>query len=221
MNGDPTNDNINKTAFEHDLNSNQMRHGGDLQGLLDTLDYIQGMGVKVCQNKPFHLPNYLLTRRQGLYIAGSPFINQPWGYDQYSPLDLSILDPHFGTLDTWRMAITEIHARNMYVVLDNTFATLGDLIGFDGYLNATAPFTLEEHQVQWKSDRHYWDFETGNSYNKTCDYPPFWNETGYPIDAEVVNQMVGCYNSEFDQYGGYLVASFQKHKLTSVSSRRY
>ena len=47
VNGDPTNDNINKTVFEHDLNSNQMRHGGDLQGLLDTLDYIQGMGVKV------------------------------------------------------------------------------------------------------------------------------------------------------------------------------
>lgn len=48
VNGDPTNDNINNTAFEHDTNSNQMRHGGDLQGLLDTLDYIQGMGVKVC-----------------------------------------------------------------------------------------------------------------------------------------------------------------------------
>ena len=48
VNGDPTNDNTNNTAFEHDTNSNQMRHGGDLQGLIDTLDYIQGMGVKVC-----------------------------------------------------------------------------------------------------------------------------------------------------------------------------
>ena len=74
---------------------------------------------------------------QGLYIAGSPFINQPWGYDQYSPLDLSILDPHFGTIQTWRDAIDEIHARGMYVVLDNTFATLGDLLGFQGYLNST------------------------------------------------------------------------------------
>ena len=47
VNGDPTNDNSNGTAFEHDLNSNQMRHGGDLQGLVDTLDYIKGMGVRV------------------------------------------------------------------------------------------------------------------------------------------------------------------------------
>jgi len=47
VNGDPTNDNINGTSFEHDLNSNQMRHGGDLQGLIDTLDYLRGMGIKV------------------------------------------------------------------------------------------------------------------------------------------------------------------------------
>ena len=46
VNGDPFNDNINGTFFEHDLDSNQMRHGGDVQGLLDTLDYLQGMGIK-------------------------------------------------------------------------------------------------------------------------------------------------------------------------------
>ena len=50
VNSDPTNDNINATLFEHDLNSNQMRHGGDLQGLVDSLDYIQGMGVRVSTN---------------------------------------------------------------------------------------------------------------------------------------------------------------------------
>ena len=46
VNGDPFNDNINGTLFEHDLDSNQMRFGGDVQGLLDTLDYLQGMGVE-------------------------------------------------------------------------------------------------------------------------------------------------------------------------------
>lgn len=89
----------------------------------------------------------------------------------------------------------------MYVVLDNTFATLGDLIGFEGYLNATTPFSLDEHQVQWKSDRHYYDFNVGNNYNKTCQYPKFWLETGYPVDDETTKEMVGCYDSDFDQYG--------------------
>jgi len=27
--------------------SSQFRHGGDIAGLVDTLDYIQGMGIKV------------------------------------------------------------------------------------------------------------------------------------------------------------------------------
>jgi alpha-1,3-glucan synthase len=66
VNGDPTNDNANDTLFEHDPGSNQMRHGGDLQGLVDSLDYIEGMGIKA------------------IYIAGSPFINMPWGADMYS-----------------------------------------------------------------------------------------------------------------------------------------
>jgi alpha-1,3-glucan synthase len=51
VNGDPSNDNINSTLFEHDPNSNQMRHGGDLEGLVDTLDYLQGMGVKVSSSR--------------------------------------------------------------------------------------------------------------------------------------------------------------------------
>ena len=47
VNGDPSNDNINGTYFEHDIRSNQIRHGGDVQGLVDSLDYLQGMGIKV------------------------------------------------------------------------------------------------------------------------------------------------------------------------------
>jgi len=66
VNGNPTNDNANGTAFEQDITSTQLRHGGDLQGLIDSLDYIKGMGVT------------------GIYIAGSPFINQPWQSDSYS-----------------------------------------------------------------------------------------------------------------------------------------
>ena len=45
--GNPTNNDINGTVYEQDTFSNQLRHGGDLQGLVDSLDYIQGMGMKV------------------------------------------------------------------------------------------------------------------------------------------------------------------------------
>ncbi|OJJ32183.1 hypothetical protein ASPWEDRAFT_118157 [Aspergillus wentii DTO 134E9] len=183
VNGDPTNDNINGSMFEHDLNSNQMRHGGDVDGLVDTLDYLQGMGIK------------------GLYLAGTVLMNQPWGADGYSALDTTLLDQHYGTLAKWREAITEIHKRGMYVIFDNTIATMGDLIGFEGHLNDTTPFSTKEHKAVWKSNRRYVDFDFGNEYNKTCDYPRFWNETGYPVDQSVTDSLTGCYDSDFDQYG--------------------
>jgi hypothetical protein len=47
VNGDPSNDNANGTIFEQDVMETQFRHGGDLAGLVDSLDYIQGMGIKV------------------------------------------------------------------------------------------------------------------------------------------------------------------------------
>ncbi|MCJ1398815.1 Cell wall alpha-1,3-glucan synthase ags1 [Xylographa trunciseda] len=183
VNGNPSNDNANLTAFEHDIMQTQLRHGGDIQGLIDSLDYIQGMGVKA------------------IYLAGSPMVNLPWESDGYSPIDFTLLDRHFGTLADWQNVISEIHARNMYVLLDNTMSTMSDLIGFEGYLNASTPFLTSEHSVQWKTDRQYLDFAFGNDYNETCEYPRFYNETGYPVGEDVTSQLVGCFNSEFDQYG--------------------
>lgn len=48
VNGDPVNDNANGTNFETDMMSTQLRFGGDLAGLVDSLDYLEGMGIKVC-----------------------------------------------------------------------------------------------------------------------------------------------------------------------------
>lgn len=87
----------------------------------------------------------------------------------------------------------------MYVIMDNTVATLGDLLGFEGYLNESAPFKPEEHKVVWKSERRYLDFSIGETYNETCEFPRFWNETGYPVDDDVNQMFKGCYDGEFDQ----------------------
>lgn len=74
VNGDPTNDNINGTLFEHDRNSNQMRHGGDVDGLLDTLDYLQGMGIKV---RHFHCRS---TLNLSLFYLG--YLSRRYNFDE-------------------------------------------------------------------------------------------------------------------------------------------
>ena len=56
VNGDPSNDDANGTQFEHDLLQTQLRHGGDIEGLKDSLDYLQGMGIKVGKDgEPFYI----------------------------------------------------------------------------------------------------------------------------------------------------------------------
>lgn len=128
-------------------------------------------------------------------------VNMPWASDGYSPLDLTLLDAHHGIISDWRDMVTELHRRGMYVILDNTMATMGDLMGFEGYLNDTSgtPFSFDEHEFVWKTTRRYWDFDPGNDYNETCDYPQFWYDTGVEIGTNVTSHLVGCMNSEFNQ----------------------
>lgn len=79
---------------------------------------------------------------------------------------------------------------------------MGDLIGFEGHLNSSTPFSEKEWKTQWKTDRHYVDFDIGKGdYNATCDYPRFWYEDGYPVNQSQTSELVGCFNSDFDQYG--------------------
>ena len=179
VDGDPTNNDINGTVFEYDYQEIGLRAGGDARGLYDSLDYLQGMGIKA------------------VYVSGTIFLNQPWQADQYSPLDYTILDHHQGTIDEWRMVIDEMHRRKMYIMLDMTVATLADLVGFKGYLNSSTPFSLYEHDAEWKTEQTYPDFSFTNSWNANCTLPPFWQGDGGPVQIE----MTGCYNSDFDQYG--------------------
>lgn len=79
---------------------------------------------------------------------------------------------------------------------------MADLIGFEGHLNVSTPFSEKEWKTQWKSERHYADFDIGKGdYNATCDYPRFWYEDGFPVNQSQTAGLVGCYNSDFDQYG--------------------
>ena len=111
---DPSNNDIFKTLYEFDPLQTQFRHGGDVRGLHEHLDYLVSLGIKC------------------IYIAGTPFLNEPWDYHSYNPLDFTLLDPHFGTVQDWRDMISAAHARGLYVLLDLTVVTLGDLLSFDG-----------------------------------------------------------------------------------------
>ncbi|KAG5635486.1 hypothetical protein H0H81_011072, partial [Sphagnurus paluster] len=155
--GDPTNNDYFGTMFENDYRETQLRYGGDLKGLVSRLDYLQGMGVRV------------------IFISGTPFLNMIWQADSYSPLDFTVLDPHWGTITDWRNTIAEIHARGMYLMVDFTVGTMSDLIGFAGSII--------------------------NQRNASCVLPTFWDDSGSVVPQDTFAGVTGCYESDFDQYG--------------------
>ncbi len=112
--GDLTNNDFFQTLWENDYRKTQFRFGGDVKGLTSKLDYLQGMGIG------------------GIYIAGTIFLNMPWQADSYSPIDFSLVDPHWGSIQDWVDFIDTCHARGMYVMLDFTVGTMGDMLGFEG-----------------------------------------------------------------------------------------
>ncbi|KAJ3284167.1 Cell wall alpha-1,3-glucan synthase ags1, partial [Borealophlyctis nickersoniae] len=164
------------------------RFGGDIQGLIDRLDYIRAMGIR------------------GLYIIGAPFLNNAVDYHGYNPLDFTLLDPHFGTVDEWRALMTAAHDRGMYVMMDLTVGTMGDLIEFGDWGNYTSPINLAGYETKWKKvnsmgPKEYWDFKISNEWDPTCQLPQFWGEDGFPIASVVNHTWKGCYKSDFNTFG--------------------
>ena len=159
-----------------------------MKGIQSSLDYLQGIGIK------------------GIYLTGSPFLNREYDSDGYGPLDFTLLDHHHGTIQDWRDTITDIHERGMYIILDNTMSTMGDLLGFKGFENSSqlTPFDWGEYDYFWKKpELRYHDFYPSDEINSTCEYPRMWDVDGMPLAQPYLEQeqIHKCRVSEFDSYG--------------------
>jgi len=95
-----------KTGF--DPTHKGFYHGGDLAGLIQRLDYIQGMGATaiwfapIFKNKP---------------VQGGPG-QESAGYHGYWVTDFSSVDPHFGSDAEFKAFVDAAHARGMKVYMD-------------------------------------------------------------------------------------------------------
>ena len=79
--------------------------GGDLQGIIDHLDYLQDLGIT------------------GLYLC--PIFESPSNH-KYNTTDYFEIDRHFGDKETFRQLVEQAHQRGMKVMLDAVFNHIGD-----------------------------------------------------------------------------------------------
>ena len=123
-NGDRSNDRggLSGGRLDHgyDPEHKGFYHGGDLQGLISRLDYLEELGVTaiwlgpIYKNKP---------------VQGAPGFESA-GYHGYWITDFTDVDPHFGTREDLRAFVDAAHARDMKVILDIITNHTADVIAY-------------------------------------------------------------------------------------------
>lgn len=108
-NGNPDNDRIEGMAeYKVDRNDPNARHGGDLAGIEQHLDYFSDLGITALWFTPV-----LENNMEG----GS--------YHGYATTDYYKVDPRFGTNEEYRTLISKAHNRDIKVVMDMIFNHCG------------------------------------------------------------------------------------------------
>ena len=87
-------------------------HGGDIKGLTQKLDYIEGLGV----NAIWITAAY--EQAHGWCGGGDNGDFAHYGYHGYYPLDYTMIDKNMGTIEEFRSFVTECHKRGIRVVMD-------------------------------------------------------------------------------------------------------
>jgi len=107
-NGDPANDNVPGMAESVNRKSTEGRHGGDIRGILQHLDYLRDLGVTALWITP------LLVNDQPVY-----------SYHGYSTTDYYKIDPRFGSNQDYLNLAEDLHHRGMKLIMDMIFNHCG------------------------------------------------------------------------------------------------
>lgn len=108
--GNPDNNGVDglRNPVSVDRSNPSGRHGGDLKGIMEHLDYIQQLGVTAIWLTPV-LEN-----------------DMPGGsYHGYATTDYYKVDPRFGSNEEYRQLVEECHKRGIKVVMDMIFNHCG------------------------------------------------------------------------------------------------
>ena len=149
-NGDRSNDTGgikgDRLTHGYDPTHKGFYHGGDLAGLIDRLDYIEGLGATaiwlgpIFKNKP---------------VQGDSG-NESAGYHGYWTIDYTQIDPHLGSNEDFKRLIDALHARGMKLYLDIITNHTADVIAF-----------RECHDPQWTGEKT----DPSCPYRAIADYP--------------------------------------------------
>jgi glycosidase len=152
-NGDPSNDKFNSMLdTEADPKVPYLRHGGDLKGIIDHLDYLQELGVTSLWLTPV-IENDELQKKEGHGQMQA-------GYHGYHFTDHYAIDRRFGGNEAYIKLSKALHQRGMKLVQDAVYNHVSDDHWFykdrpmKDWFNNWPSYTNSSHKEQPLFDPH-------------------------------------------------------------------
>ena len=101
VDGDESNNSHAATLEKGDKANIHGRHGGDIQGIIQSLDYIKSLGATAIWPTPLTLDN-----------------EPSWSYHGYACADYYHIDPRFGSNELYKEMVKQAHAKGLKFIMD-------------------------------------------------------------------------------------------------------
>ena len=159
-NGDPGNDSVPDMLERADPSNPNGRHGGDIKGIRDELDYLPDLGVTAIWLNP------VLENNMAAY-----------SYHGYAITDFYRVDPRFGSNEEYKNLVSECHKKELKVIMDMVFNHCGanhfwikDLPA-ENWIHHFPEFTRSNFRTETAMDPYASDFDRERMITGWFDKP--------------------------------------------------
>ncbi|MCO4291460.1 glycoside hydrolase family 13 protein [Solitalea sp. MAHUQ-68] len=149
-NGDPSNDKVSGMRDQSlSRDSLYTRHGGDIKGVINHLDYLKDLGVTAIWMTP-EIENDMKNA----------------SYHGYAATDFYKIDPRYGTNDLYKTYVDECHSRGLKVIKD----VVPNHCGSEAWFMNDLPFKDWVHQWPKYQQTTYKDQPAMDPYRNDMDW---------------------------------------------------
>ncbi|MDK9782041.1 glycosidase [Vibrio sp. B172a] len=208
------------SSIGHGTGYGTSHHNGDLQGIIDSLDYIQDLGMNAIWLTPVF---------ESEAIDGQDHWADRLDATGYFATDYFKIDPRFGDLETARTLVDEAHKRGLYVFFDGVFGhhkeglikpSPSGLLPSGSSNPVDYPASLDfykEVATYWVKELKIDGWRLDQAYQVPTDA---WTQIRKAVDE--ASQSVTYTNAEGDQVNplGYMVAEIWKGE-SEIASDAY
>ncbi len=193
-NGDESNDKFADMADpNHDRNNPFFRHGGDLQGVTNHLEYLKELGVTAIWMTPVIENNQYLTNELGVMRSA---------YHGYGFTDHYQVDKRLGGNEAYKKLSEEAHKKGIKIVQDAVY----NHVGINHW------FLKDKPTKDWLNE---WDTYTNTTYK---DQPLFDIHSSLKDKNEVKNGWFTSFLPDLNQKNAFVANFLIQHALWSVET---